>query len=216
MKDDNSLSLIVLPREESPVLQSESSTERSISPPESTLRELLLSEWPSMTTVWQRGHQIMYLLWINLPSTIQPLPLQNFDLKTILSYLWTSGPLTRAPRSICSQAVPVTVHSWTSKNPPYVFEFLSWRIKEHSWLVDLVTCIPILLPKLVIALNSIPEAAILLACTLAPSFPPWLVMASDDKTPLNDTDSKPDYSTIFGEKKEEFAKQTVFGEVCLS
>ena len=41
-------------------------------------------------------------------------------------------------------------------------------------------------------------------------------MASDDKTPLNDTDSKPDYSTIFDEKKEEFAKQTVFGEVCLS
>ena len=67
------------------------------------------------------------------------------------------------------------------------------------------------------ALNSIPEAAILLACRpLAPSFPPPLVMASDDKTPLNDTDSKPDYSTIFGEKKEEFAKQTVFGEVCLS
>ena len=41
-------------------------------------------------------------------------------------------------------------------------------------------------------------------------------MASDDKTPLNDNEGKPDYSTIFGEKKEEFAKQTVFGEVCLS
>ena len=39
-------------------------------------------------------------------------------------------------------------------------------------------------------------------------------MASDDKTPLNDTEGKPDYSAIFGEKKEEFAKQTVFGEVC--
>ena len=45
---------------------------------------------------------------------------------------------------------------------------------------------------------------------------PTLVMASDDKTPLNDSEGKPDYSSIFGEKKEEFAKQTVFGEVCLS
>ena len=64
-------------------------------------------------------------------------------------------------------------------------------------------------PSQATALNSIPEAS-----WLVRPLPPSLVMASDDKTPLNDSESKPDYSTIFGEKKEDFAKQTVFGEVC--